>query len=106
MASRKDTTTEALHELRKRAKDLWHAAQVVRPIAPKRMKKLARRAHRLSDLAGEDNDLAVLYDGAGRRSGALDPGELELLGAAQAREADLCRAGDVITPLSRPARLE
>ena len=78
-AARKDTDTEHLHELRKRAKDLWHGAQVLRPADPKRMKKLARRAHDLSDVVGEDHDLAVLLDGARRRADTLAPGELGLL---------------------------
>jgi CHAD domain-containing protein len=84
-AAAQEASTEALHELRKRAKHLWHAAQVVRPAAPKPMRKLARRAHRLSDMAGEDHDLAVLLDGARRRPRTLEPGELELLDALVAR---------------------
>jgi CHAD domain-containing protein len=80
-AARKDASTENLHELRKRAKDLWHAAQVVRPVAPKQMKRLARDAHRLADLTGADHDLAVLLEGARRRAHTLRPGELRLLGA-------------------------
>jgi CHAD domain-containing protein len=59
-AAAKDPSTEHMHEWRKRSKDLWHAAQIVRPANPKRMKKLAKRAHRLSDLLGDDHDLAVL----------------------------------------------
>jgi CHAD domain-containing protein len=55
-----EPTTENLHELRKRAKYLWYAAQIVRSAAPKKMKRLARRAHELSDLIGEDHDLALL----------------------------------------------
>ena len=84
-AAAAETSTEALHELRKRAKDLWHAAQLLRPAAPKRMKKLARRAHGLSDVAGEDHDLAVLLGGARERARTLRPGELELLDALVAR---------------------
>jgi CHAD domain-containing protein len=80
-APRRETTTENLHELRKRAKDTWHASQVARPAAPKRMKKLAKRAHRLSDLVGDDHDLTVLADAADARAAALRPGERELLGA-------------------------
>jgi CHAD domain-containing protein len=91
-AARKDASTENLHELRKRAKDLWHAAQVVRPVAPKRMKKLAREAHRLADLTGDDHDLAVLLDGARERAHTLRPGELQLLGAlVERRRRDLQR---------------
>jgi CHAD domain-containing protein len=78
-AARKDPDTERLHELRKRAKDLWHAAQVLRPAAPKPMKQLARRAHALSDVVGEDHDLAVLRAAARERHATLAPGELALL---------------------------
>ena len=84
-AARKDTDTEHLHELRKRAKDLWHGAQVMRPAAPKRMKKLAGRAHDLFDVVGEDHDLAVLLDGARERADTLAPGELVLLDGLVAR---------------------
>jgi CHAD domain-containing protein len=78
-AARRDRGDDQLHELRKRAKDLWHAAQILRPASPKRMKRLARRAHRLSDLLGNDHDLAVLLEAAGERHGTLRPGELALL---------------------------
>lgn len=87
-----DTTTEALHELRKRAKDLWHAGQLLREVVPKPMGKLGRRAHKLSDAVGEDHDLAVLADGARARPHTLQPGELERLDALVARRrADLQR---------------
>lgn len=80
-AARKDPSDETLHELRKRAKDLWHAAQIARPAAPAELKRLGRRAHRLSDAAGEDHDLAVLRTAAEARGAALRPGELPLLRA-------------------------
>jgi CHAD domain-containing protein len=51
---------ENLHEWRKRVKDFWHACQIVRLAAPKRLKRLGKRAHQLSDLLGEDHDLVVL----------------------------------------------
>jgi CHAD domain-containing protein len=72
-------TDENLHELRKRAKDLWHAAQVLRPASPRRMRRLARRAHKLSDLLGDDHDLAVLHAAARDRYRTLAQGELRLL---------------------------
>jgi len=78
-AARRDRGDEQLHELRKRAKDLWHAAQVMRPVDPKRMRRLGRGAHRLSDLLGDDHDLAVLTQAARERPTALRPGELALL---------------------------
>jgi CHAD domain-containing protein len=78
-AARKDPTDESLHELRKRAKDLWHAAQVVRPASPRRLRRLGRRAHALSDLLGDDHDLAVLHEAARKRYRTLRRGELALL---------------------------
>ena len=60
----KDPNPESLHELRKRAKDLWHGAQLLRPVAPDQMKQLKRSAHRLSDLLGEDHDFAILREHA------------------------------------------
>ena len=57
-----ERSTENLHEWRKRVKDLWHTTQIVRPASPGRMKKMSRRLHDLSDLLGEDHDLAVLCD--------------------------------------------
>jgi CYTH domain-containing protein/CHAD domain-containing protein len=71
LAARKDPTDERLHELRKRSKDLWHAAQILRRTAPKMMNKLADRARRLSDLVGDDHDLAVLSEQADRRPECL-----------------------------------
>jgi CHAD domain-containing protein len=59
-AAAEEPSDERLHEWRKRSKDLWHAVQILRPAGPKRMKQLAKRAHRLSDLLGDDHDLAVL----------------------------------------------
>jgi CHAD domain-containing protein len=77
--ARHETSTEHLHALRKRAKDLWHGAQVLRPASPKMLKKLGRRAHHLADLVGEDHDLAVLLDRGRERAASLEPGELERL---------------------------
>ena len=34
----------------------------MRPAAPKRLKALSKRTHRLADLLGDDHDLAVLAD--------------------------------------------
>jgi CHAD domain-containing protein len=92
-AARQDPTDENLHELRKRAKDLWHASQVLRPASPRRMKRLARRSHKLADLLGDDHDLAVLLDAARERYRTLGSGELALLrGLVGRRRARLQRA--------------
>jgi CHAD domain-containing protein len=113
-AAGEDPSTENLHELRKRAKDLWHAAQVLRPADPKRLKRLGRRAHALSDRLGDDHDLAVLLDAARERAVALGPGELALLRAlvdrrrARLRRDALARARRVYarTPRSWARRLD
>jgi CHAD domain-containing protein len=65
-AAAAEPSDEHLHEWRKRAKDLWHALQILRPAAPKRMQARAKRAHRLSDLLGDDHDLAVLREHVAR----------------------------------------
>ncbi|MBJ7472973.1 MAG: CHAD domain-containing protein, partial [Solirubrobacteraceae bacterium] len=52
--------TEALHELRKRSKDLWHAAELLEVAAPPEMQALQEQAHQLADYLGDGNDLSVL----------------------------------------------
>ena len=59
-AASAEPSTENLHEWRKRVKELWHAEQILRPASPKKMKKLAKKTHGLSDLLGDDHDLAEL----------------------------------------------
>ncbi|MBW3608444.1 MAG: CHAD domain-containing protein [Actinobacteria bacterium] len=61
-AARAEPSAENLHDCRKRVKDLWHVSQVLRPVHPKRMKRLSRRAHKLADLLGDHHDLSVLRD--------------------------------------------
>jgi CHAD domain-containing protein len=93
--ARTDPTTENLHEWRKRTKDLWHAAQILRPADPKRLRPLARAAHDLSDLLGDDHDLAVLRAEAlrGRRTYFVDAAERDsLLTLIDRRRAGLRQA--------------
>ena len=86
-------TDEHLHEARKRVKDLWHATQLVRPAAPKRLKAFATRAHRLADLLGDDHDLAVLADYIARHPQCFDgeSARQALLSVLQRRRAALQR---------------
>jgi CHAD domain-containing protein len=58
--ARREPSTENLHELRKRAKDLWYATQILRGAGPSRLRRIRRGAHEVSDLLGEDHDLALL----------------------------------------------
>ncbi len=63
-AARKNPSTVNLHEWRKRVKDLWYSATVLRSAWPAMMSELAAEAHVLSDLLGEDHDLAMLTERA------------------------------------------
>jgi CHAD domain-containing protein len=96
--ARREPSTENLHELRKRAKYLWYAAQIVRAASPKKMKRLARRAHELSDLIGEDHDLALLAQRADERrdrfADETAAGELAVL--VERRRAELQREAMVL----------
>lgn len=60
--ARRDPMTENLHEWRKRSKDLWYHLRLLADTAPGTMRGHADDAHRLSDLLGDDHDLAVLRD--------------------------------------------
>ena len=91
--ARREPSTENLHQLRKRAKDLWYATQILRNAAPSRLKKLRRGAHELSDLLGEDHDLALLRTTALRHRREFDDaaGLAALLGVIDRRRAQLER---------------
>jgi CYTH domain-containing protein/CHAD domain-containing protein len=100
-ASYEQSGDEALHELRKRAKDLWYASQILGPAAPKKTKKMAKRAHKLADLIGEDHDLAVLQQTAERHHEHLSKAERDTLNELiERRRAELQRRA-----LSRAKRL-
>lgn len=96
-----EQSAEHLHELRKRAKDLWHAAQLLRSVSPGRMKKLARKAHHLSDLLGDDHDLSVLAEYVQTHPELMEPPEHELLLALIGRRQQELRR----EALERAARL-
>jgi CHAD domain-containing protein len=78
-------TNVLLHELRKRTKDVWHAAQLLDSVSSKRVRTLRRRSHRLSDALGDDHDVALLVARAEQLADAFAPAELELLRAAAQR---------------------
>jgi CHAD domain-containing protein len=78
-AAREKHATEALHEWRKRVKDLWHECQVLESVWPARMKAMAAQASKLSDLLGEDHDLAVLAEKARENAAVLSDEERRVL---------------------------
>jgi CHAD domain-containing protein len=57
-----DPSVEHLHEWRKRVKDLWYHARLLQDAWPGLFEAQANEAHALSDLLGDDHDLAVLAE--------------------------------------------
>jgi CHAD domain-containing protein len=62
---------EALHEFRKRSKDLWYQLRLLRRGWPAVMKAAADEAHELSDRLGDDRDLVLLRSHVGEAGQAL-----------------------------------
>ncbi|WP_151718550.1 CHAD domain-containing protein [Gemmobacter serpentinus] len=58
--ARDNGTAEALHDLRKRVKDLWYQARLFAPVWPAMMKPIADEAGRLGETLGLHHDLAEL----------------------------------------------
>ncbi|MBN1530198.1 MAG: CHAD domain-containing protein [Thermoleophilaceae bacterium] len=66
-AAQREPSTQHLHELRKRAKDLWYTGQIVRSAAPEAFGPITDDAHELSELIGKEHDLAILAETASER---------------------------------------
>jgi CHAD domain-containing protein len=93
-AARAEPADEVLHEWRKRVKDLWHQLQLLQPVRPRVMDRLADQAHALADDLGDDHNLAVLR-GLFRdeREWFDDPAAVEaVLPLLERRRADLQRS--------------
>jgi CHAD domain-containing protein len=78
-----DPSPEAIHEWRKRVKDLWYHCSILREAWPPVMSALADEAHELSDRLGDDHDLVVLLTWAEEHA---DGSELEPLVDRRRRE--------------------
>jgi hypothetical protein len=75
---------EAVHEWRKRVKDLWYHLRLVRHSWPAAIKGPEKEAHALADLLGDHHDLTVLS------AELADEGDEALLGAlAERRQGEL-----------------
>jgi CHAD domain-containing protein len=85
-----------LHDWRKRVKDLWYGLRILGPAWPDVVEPLADEAHELSDLLGDDHDLAVLAAAARERRDAF--------GDESGREALLGAIGRLRSELQRDAR--
>jgi CHAD domain-containing protein len=60
--ARRKPAVARLHAWRKQVKYLWHQLQLIEPIWPAILRDLGDQAHRLSDLLGDDHDLAMLEE--------------------------------------------
>ena len=85
--ARAEPGTEALHEWRKRVKQLWYHASLLRCAWPPVMAAYAGEAHELSDRLGDDHDLATLAVWVADNVGE----EPELAAAVESRRAQLQR---------------
>lgn len=59
-AAQKSPDAEAMHEWRKRSKDLWYQLRLLKQTSPGIVGGAAKDAHRLADALGDSHDLALL----------------------------------------------
>ena len=83
-----EPTTERLHEWRKRAKDHWYHLRLVGDAWPQELEARADEVHRLTDLLGDDHDLAILA-GEVQSAGESSDDRADLLAAIDRGRADL-----------------
>lgn len=100
--ARAEPTAERLHVWRKRAKDLWYHERLLAPAWPAVLAAQAEAAHVLTELLGDDHDLAVLAErlapGAPPLGPLVDAEREALLALVHARSAELRAA---VTRLGR-----
>ena len=81
---------EAVHDFRQRIKDLWHHLDLLCNVLPELRPSHVVRAHEISDLLGDHNDLAVIVEDASRRPEIIDADDMLALGeAAEVIQRDL-----------------
>ena len=81
---------EAVHDFRKRIKDLWHHLDLLCNVLPEVHPSHVDRAHAVSDLLGDHNDLAVLVADARSRPNIVSAHDLVAIEhAVRASEEDL-----------------
>jgi CHAD domain-containing protein len=84
-AARSEPTVEALHEWRKRVKDLWYQHSLLRALWPPVMQAVGGEAHELANRLGDDHDLAMLADWVREHAEA----EPEFFEAVERRSSEL-----------------
>ena len=84
-AARAAPTVAALHEWRKRVKELWYQHTLLRTLWPPVMQAVGDDAHELANRLGDDHDLAMLVDWLRENAEA----EAEFFEAAERRRTEL-----------------
>jgi len=90
-----DGSDDAMHEWRKRAKDLRYQLEMLEPLWCTVMKATADEAHELGNQLGDDHDLAVLTDlisGDGDLHDACPKADRQALQGLVARRQESLRA--------------
>lgn len=90
--ARKHPSDESVHDWRKRVKYLWYHARLLEPADPDGLGPLVADLDELSDLLGDDHDLAVLVEQleAGRGADALAGADIDgAIDLARERQAEL-----------------
>ncbi|MBP1807464.1 CHAD domain-containing protein [Rubellimicrobium aerolatum] len=96
-AARREPSPEALHEWRKRVKDHWYQARLLRPIWPAMMDPHIKAADDLGEVLGLVNDLAVFRD-------RLDAADLAPVLKSEAKDLATLRHAELMAralPLGR-----
>ena len=68
-AVRRKPSADAVHEWRKRAKDLWYQLRLLEDAWPGQLEATVAEIHHLTELLGDHHDLAVLAEDLGARDG-------------------------------------
>lgn len=81
-SSARSRASEDLHDWRKQVKYLWHQLQILEPMRPGMLGKLAAQAHKLADYLGDDHDLAALRQKITAHTDAFEDADRDALLAA------------------------
>jgi CYTH domain-containing protein/CHAD domain-containing protein len=83
---------DAVHDLRKRGKDLWYQVRLLRDAWEPVVEAIAEEIHDFTDLLGDHHDLAVLAEDLEQRPQVGPPQRETLKALIEARQAELLGA--------------
>lgn len=82
-------SAEAIHEWRKRSKDLWYQLRILSSAWPAVLEPTAEQAHALTEMLGDHHDLSLLAADLDGRASVGDADRRRLATAIANRQADL-----------------